>query len=617
MPAIDFKDIGEILRHQFLQGTIATIDPATDTCTVDVNGSVVPAILFFHCTGSEELRENGAVVDAATEFVVGDQVFVVRGKNAQDEDIIRVISPLIKRKCISQELLAYLSIFQNQSIGRVDNFPADGIVAHNISFAGQDCDICWSYRNQSYVVVSSSWAKLVNISGTVTKTYTWDGSNNPHWVPFLFRYEWRWNTELFLIRTSLKSYIVLDHDLNLYMGSTYNNFELSCHWRGDPIERLEDSCDVGDDKFLAIVKMNESLHDTVSGFWGKPSGDTYIPDPGDWPRNEEGDLISYQDPSVNPEYFWISDYKFESITGAELRLYTRSTGLYEVLYELPLVEYEHVNEIEFDTADSISDEETEPPSWAYKAFHYGVGEFVRNILTAGDHQTVTFYDPKGGPNPGDYPSASALFILANSGRTGVIAPSIKVFNASGVLIMSITPPSSAAERISISWPQKYPVETTALNWYGWLDFASRHPGFALVTNTESTKIPSTPQLLADMEEINAFVNTNYTYIHDPAGSDYWEFVSTLGHGDCEDFALEKAKLLLAKGYPASALHLESGVSRGMPPATGGHGWLIVQTDEGDIGLDILYTNPVAYSVIQSAYTDRARQTGMFWNYPEQ
>jgi predicted transglutaminase-like cysteine proteinase len=100
MPTIDFKDIGEILKHRFLQGTIVTIDPATDTCTVNVNGSIVPAILFFHCTGAEAIRENGAVASAATEFVVGDQVFVVLGKNAQDEDIIRVISPLIKRKCV-------------------------------------------------------------------------------------------------------------------------------------------------------------------------------------------------------------------------------------------------------------------------------------------------------------------------------------------------------------------------------------------------------------------------------------------------------------------------------------------------------------------------------------
>ena len=103
MPRIDFKAIGEIIKHRFLQGTNVTIDPQTDTCTVNVNGSIVPAILFFHCTGSEAIRGNGAVTDAATEFVVGDQVFVVLGKNAQDEDIIRVISPLIKRKCIESE----------------------------------------------------------------------------------------------------------------------------------------------------------------------------------------------------------------------------------------------------------------------------------------------------------------------------------------------------------------------------------------------------------------------------------------------------------------------------------------------------------------------------------
>ena len=48
MPTIDFKTIGEILDYEFHRGTIVTIDSTTDTCTVNVGGAVVTALLFYH-----------------------------------------------------------------------------------------------------------------------------------------------------------------------------------------------------------------------------------------------------------------------------------------------------------------------------------------------------------------------------------------------------------------------------------------------------------------------------------------------------------------------------------------------------------------------------------------
>jgi hypothetical protein len=48
MPTHDFKTIGEILDYKFLRGTIVTIDSATDICTVNVGGSTLDALLFYH-----------------------------------------------------------------------------------------------------------------------------------------------------------------------------------------------------------------------------------------------------------------------------------------------------------------------------------------------------------------------------------------------------------------------------------------------------------------------------------------------------------------------------------------------------------------------------------------
>ena len=48
MPTHDFVDIGDVLKHELLQGEIKTIDTATDTCTVSVGGTVYSALVFYH-----------------------------------------------------------------------------------------------------------------------------------------------------------------------------------------------------------------------------------------------------------------------------------------------------------------------------------------------------------------------------------------------------------------------------------------------------------------------------------------------------------------------------------------------------------------------------------------
>lgn len=47
-PTHDFVDIGDVLKHEILTGTITAIDSATDTCTVTVGGSSLSALIFYH-----------------------------------------------------------------------------------------------------------------------------------------------------------------------------------------------------------------------------------------------------------------------------------------------------------------------------------------------------------------------------------------------------------------------------------------------------------------------------------------------------------------------------------------------------------------------------------------
>lgn len=147
---------------------------------------------------------------------------------------------------------------------------------------------------------------------------------------------------------------------------------------------------------------------------------------------------------------------------------------------------------------------------------------------------------------------------------------------------------------------------------GWDDFAARNSSFPLVTNTESTTIPLTPQVTADLAYIQNYVNSRFNYRLDEdlyGKLEHWSIMEAGGSGDCEDFSLTKAKMLLDMGYPASAIHIEVGAT----PNGDGHAWLVVQTDKGDYALDNLYLNPMPNGV--TPYTNRRRQTGLAWSQP--
>ena len=150
---------------------------------------------------------------------------------------------------------------------------------------------------------------------------------------------------------------------------------------------------------------------------------------------------------------------------------------------------------------------------------------------------------------------------------------------------------------------------------GWTNFATANPAFALVTNNSDSKIAITPQVLIDLNTINNDVNTTHSYVSDPLGSDNWKILGVGESGDCEDFALTKAKALLDLGYPASAIHVEAGLIDG---SSIGHAWLVVQTTGGDFALDTSSASIVENFTLKptpiTEYTGRRRQIGSNWAF---
>lgn len=150
---------------------------------------------------------------------------------------------------------------------------------------------------------------------------------------------------------------------------------------------------------------------------------------------------------------------------------------------------------------------------------------------------------------------------------------------------------------------------------GWTAFAAANPTFALVTNNANTQITMTDQVMTDLNTVNAAVNAAHVYSPEYGGNDNWHILTGSESGDCEDFALTKAKALLDMGYPASAIHFEAGIYLDEEGTQKGHGWLVVQTTAGnfalDIGSDAVISN-TSMTFMGAEYYARRRQIGNNW-----
>ncbi len=97
--------------------------------------------------------------------------------------------------------------------------------------------------------------------------------------------------------------------------------------------------------------------------------------------------------------------------------------------------------------------------------------------------------------------------------------------------------------------------------------------------------------------------------------DYWPYPIKL-RGDCEDYALEKRKILIAQGLPADALLIVTALN----DFSIGHAVLAVNTDRGDFILDnlkgeIRHWSQVNYKWLTRQSTYRPYQWVMLQNAP--
>lgn len=146
---------------------------------------------------------------------------------------------------------------------------------------------------------------------------------------------------------------------------------------------------------------------------------------------------------------------------------------------------------------------------------------------------------------------------------------------------------------------------------GHYDFCQRMRAECQKTADASTPVGLTRELWAEIVNVNNMINLAVrprTDMEMWGVEEYWSYPVN-GYGDCEDYALEKRKRLMALGVPASNLLIT--VVR--QPNGDGHAVLVVNTSMGDFVLDNLEMRVLRWNETEYTYLKRqsAQHAGMW------
>jgi predicted transglutaminase-like cysteine proteinase len=164
-------------------------------------------------------------------------------------------------------------------------------------------------------------------------------------------------------------------------------------------------------------------------------------------------------------------------------------------------------------------------------------------------------------------------------RTGKNSPTRKI-NLAAIAAMALA--ISACTYQPPGGGTTMPVGDQARAPIGYLNFCQRHPDECRSEDQKFEQVRLTENRWIDLNSINTSVNSRVRPVTDIAQFrqiEYWQFPK--GSGDCEDYVLEKRRLLIEKGWPKSALLIATARNRKGEL----HAVLIASTEQGDYVLD--------------------------------
>ncbi len=165
-------------------------------------------------------------------------------------------------------------------------------------------------------------------------------------------------------------------------------------------------------------------------------------------------------------------------------------------------------------------------------------------------------------------SSGGKAFVARAAAAGVIASALLAMPAIG----------SADERplfISVGQTVKAPI--------GWTEFCVEYDPECKTKPSQPRDVVLSVRALKDLERVNQYVNTHVKPMTD---MEHWGVVERWnypddGYGDCEDYVLQKRRMLMQAGWPREALLIT--VVR--DKHGDGHAILTVKTDKGEYILD--------------------------------
>ena len=164
--------------------------------------------------------------------------------------------------------------------------------------------------------------------------------------------------------------------------------------------------------------------------------------------------------------------------------------------------------------------------------------------------------------------SGAKALLGHAAAAGIIA--------SALLAMPAT--SNAEER-----PSFISIGPTVKAPFGWTEFCVEYDPECKTKPSLARDVMLTTKAWKDLERINQYVNTHIKPMTD---MEHWGVVERWnypddGYGDCEDYVLQKRRMLVQAGWPREALLIT--VVR--DKHGDGHAVLTVKTDQGEYILD--------------------------------
>ena len=157
--------------------------------------------------------------------------------------------------------------------------------------------------------------------------------------------------------------------------------------------------------------------------------------------------------------------------------------------------------------------------------------------------------------------------------------------AAGVVMLALfaMPAGSTAAERPQYMPQYIPVGEVTRAPIGWVEFCVEYDPECKTTSSVARDIVLSADAWKDLQRVNLWVNTNVKPMTD---MDHWGVVERWnypddGYGDCEDYVLQKRRMLIKAGWPREALLITVVRDRNGD----GHAVLTVKTDKGEFILD--------------------------------